>query len=103
MHRPALFICLVVLSLPLFADALPVVKVETQWLQCQIDSDCDILRDACRSCGVPIALNKTHVKDYLERDYAQRKAAKMMITCEACSQQNVVISCENSQCRAVRK
>lgn len=100
--KHVLMVCLVVISLSLFADVLPEVKIEAQWLQCKTDSDCAVVRDACRSCGEPIALNKQFIQGYLDVDYRQRKAANMMITCEACSQQTVKVSCEKQICKAVR-
>lgn len=91
-----------VMAMPTFAEGLPAVKVEPSWQQCTVDSDCDIVRDACRSCGEPIALNKKFISDYLKVDYAQRKTAGLMMSCEACSQQNLVVRCENNQCKGVR-
>jgi hypothetical protein len=86
-----------------WADPLPNVKIEPQWLQCSVASDCGLVRDACRSCGEPVALNKQFIAAYLERDYQQRAAADIMIACEACSQVNVVVSCELQQCKAKRE
>jgi len=85
-----------------FSEALPEVKIKPQWLQCAADTDCTILRDACRSCGEPIALNKHFIEDYLKVDYAQRAAAGLMLSCEACSLLHVKVSCENQQCKATR-
>jgi hypothetical protein len=93
---------LLLVSLPAFSDALPEVKIEPQWVQCTADTDCVVLRDACRSCGEPIALNKDFIDDYLKVDYAQRVTANVMLSCEACSQLDVKVSCENQQCKAVR-
>lgn len=45
-------LCLILLPALAFADALPEV-VSDRWQQCRVDSDYDIVRDACRSCGTP--------------------------------------------------
>lgn len=87
---------------PAFAEGLPAVTIEPAWLQCSTAADCDLVRDACRSCGEPMALNKNSIQHYLDRDYKQRAAAGIMIACEACSQANVVVSCEQQQCKARR-
>lgn len=90
-------------SLPVWAEPLPEVTVPTQWQQCTADSDCDIVRDACRSCGTPIALHKDFIDDYLKADYRQREAAGILRSCEACSQQNVHVRCDAGVCVASRQ
>jgi len=94
---------LIALSISVSAEPLPEVNIEPQWVQCAKDTDCAVLRDACRSCGEPIALHKDFIDDYLKVDYAQRASANRMLTCEACSQLHIKVSCENQQCKAVRE
>lgn len=84
------------------AEGLPAVNIEPRWVQCAADTDCAILRDACRSCGEPIALNKQFIQAYITVDYAQRVEANLMMACEACSQLHIKVSCENQICVAKR-
>ncbi len=85
------------------ASCLPKVKIPDSYFKCEVDSDCVVAGDACRSCGEPWVVNKAYQKDLEAMDEKLRQKAKCHLSCEACSTQWVQARCEKERCKNVGK
>jgi hypothetical protein len=79
---------------------LPAVKTPAKWSRCNVDSDCVIAGDACRSCATPFVINKKFAADFLALDNKLRADAKCVIACEGCATNRFQIYCAKGICRA---
>jgi hypothetical protein len=78
------------------------LTINPQTFDCKKDSDCQLVREACRSCQAPIAANKIHLKELLAADQKERLKDRCVIACEACDQTPIKVKCINRKCMGTR-
>jgi hypothetical protein len=77
---------------------LPHIKLAAEWLKCSEDSECTVIREACRSCKEIIVLNKSFEALFLEADRIARERVGFNPLCEACNLSAVRPICLNGRC-----
>lgn len=95
------FIVLLIINLNAQASCLPELNslgLDKDTFNCQEDSDCVFVKEACRSCQSPIAVNKKYLKEFTEKDNLMREKIKCVLSCEACSHSQVMVKCDNKIC-----
>ncbi len=80
------------------SKSLPEVKVPEYFFNCRTDGDCAVAGDACRSCGDLIIINRKYLRKFKAMDKTQREKSGFNPNCEACSTNNVILSCKEGKC-----
>ena len=81
----------------LFAE-LPSINIPEIYFQCNMDTDCAVAGDSCRSCGKLIVINKRYLEQFNKLDLESRKEKNIHPTCEACDTSQAILKCIENKC-----
>lgn len=79
------------------------LKIDSRAFHCKKNSDCLLVKEACRSCQPPMAINKNYLKTFTEVDQKARSDSQCVISCEACDQSQYDVLCQAGKCAVKTK